>query len=196
MLLRFHKTISRSYSSIFIIQEIRVLRICSHFDYIFVSWGITGCSSTSKIVQLLCRVNESGTQNLRKWCALCIIDFCYEFCTPYYRHSYSLYWKCCLSLGLCCYLRNRRWGGCVYVLQMFFVFCFLLFVFSVCHESTRQPFLGTAERIFMKLLPNDCGENRICIAVPKWGLGPRLIFLRLKTTHCALGGDAWRVTEN
>ena len=49
------------------------------------------------------------------------------------------------------YLRNRRWGGCVYVLQMFFcfffVFCFcLFFAFSVHHKNTRQPFWGTAER--------------------------------------------------
>jgi len=29
-----------------------------------------------------------------------------------------------------------------------------------------------AERIFMKLLPNDSGENVVCISVPKWGLGP------------------------
>jgi len=28
------------------------------------------------------------------------------------------------------------------------------------------------------------------------GARPRLIFWGLKTTHCALGGDAWRVTEN
>jgi len=28
------------------------------------------------------------------------------------------------------------------------------------------------------------------------GLGPKIIFWGLKTTHCALGGDAWRVTEN
>jgi len=33
----------------------------------------------------------------------------------------------------------------------------------------RQPFSGTAERIFMKLLPNDSGENGVSIAVPKWG---------------------------
>ena len=45
----------------------------------------------------------------------------------------------------------------------------------------RQPFSGTAERIFMKLLPNDSGENVVCIAVPKWGLGPRLIFWGLKS---------------
>jgi len=70
-------------------------------------------------------------------------------------------------------------------------FCF----FSVRHKNTRQPFSGTAERIFMKLLPNDIEENGVCIVVPKWGLGPRLIFWGLKTTHCALGGDAWRVTR-
>ena len=81
---------------------------------------------------------------------------------------------------------------------MFFVvvFVFLFFAFSVRHKNTRQPFSGTAERIFMKPLPNDSGENGVCIAVHKWGLGPRLIFWGLKTTHCALGGDAWRVTEN
>jgi len=28
------------------------------------------------------------------------------------------------------------------------------------------------------------------------GLGPPINFLGLKTTHCALGGDTWRVTEN
>ena len=35
-------------------------------------------------------------------------------------------------------------------------FCF--FVFSVHQKNTRQPFSGTSERIFMKLLPNDSGE--------------------------------------
>ena len=44
--------------------------------------------------------------------------------------------------------------------------------FSVHHKNTRQPFSGTAERIFMKLLPNDSGENGVCIAVPKWRLAP------------------------
>ena len=53
------------------------------------------------------------------------------------------------------YLRNRLpvGGGCVYVLQMFF------FVFFSVSQNMRQPFSGTAERIFMKLLPNDTGEN-------------------------------------
>jgi len=45
----------------------------------------------------------------------------------------------------------------------------------------RQPFSGTAERIFMKLLPNDSGENGVCIVVPKWGLGPPNNFWGLKT---------------
>ena len=49
-------------------------------------------------------------------------------------------------------------------------FCFFLLFPSV--KNMRQPFSGTAERIFMKLLPNDSGENVVCIAVPKWGLGP------------------------
>ena len=71
-------------------------------------------------------------------------------------------------------LCNRRWGGFVYVLQMFFsvFFCF----FSIRHKNTRQPFSGTAEWIFMKLLPNDSGENVVSNVVPKWGLGPQLIF--------------------
>jgi len=33
--------------------------------------------------------------------------------------------------------------------------------------NMRQPFSGTAERIFMKLLPNDKGENGVSNAVPK-----------------------------
>ena len=81
-----------------------------------------------------------------------------------------------------------------YVLQMFFsVFCFFLLFPSV--KNTRQPLSGTAERIFMKLLPNDSEENVLSNVVPKWGLGPKY-FWGLKTTHCALGGNAWRVTEN
>jgi len=33
----------------------------------------------------------------------------------------------------------------------------------------RQPFSGTAEQIFMKLLPNDTGENGVCNVVPPLG---------------------------
>jgi len=64
-------------------------------------------------------------------------------------------------------LRSRRQGGCVYVLPMFFGF------FRRPPQNMRQPFSGTAERIFMKLLPNDSGENWVLNVVPKWGLGPK-----------------------
>ena len=59
-------------------------------------------------------------------------------------------------LSVSAYLRNRLpvGDGCVYVLQMFFLF----FRFFSCVKNMRQPFSGTAERIFMKLLPNDRGE--------------------------------------
>jgi len=33
----------------------------------------------------------------------------------------------------------------------------------------RQPFSGTAERIFMKLLPNDTGKNGVCNVVSPLG---------------------------
>ena len=60
-------------------------------------------------------------------------------------------------------------GGSVYVLQMFFsVFRFFLFFFRP-QKNMRQPFSGTAERIFMKLLPNDTGENGVCNVVPPPG---------------------------
>ena len=75
-------------------------------------------------------------------------------------------------------------------------FCFFLF-FSVRQKNTRQPFSGTAERNLMNLLPNDSWENVVSNVVPKWGLGPNN-FLGgggLKTTHCALGGDAWRMNR-
>jgi len=47
----------------------------------------------------------------------------------------------------------------------------------------RQPFSGTAEQIFMKLLPNGRGENGVSNAVSKWGLGPQII----------LGAKNWKI---
>jgi len=44
----------------------------------------------------------------------------------------------------------------VYVSQMFFC---VFFCFFPSVKNMRQPFSGTAERIFMKLLLNDTGEN-------------------------------------
>jgi len=43
-------------------------------------------------------------------------------------------------------------GECVHVLQLFF------FVFFPSTKAMRQPYSGTAERIFMKLSPNDRGK--------------------------------------
>ena len=51
--------------------------------------------------------------------------------------------------------------------RCFFLFFFVFFVFSVRHKNTRQPFSGTAERIFMKLLPNDSGEKVVSNVVSK-----------------------------
>ena len=49
--------------------------------------------------------------------------------------------------------------------------CFFLFFFAFFPSAInmRQPFSGTAERIFMKLLPNDTGENGVCNVVPPPG---------------------------
>jgi len=49
--------------------------------------------------------------------------------------------------------------------------CFFSVFFCFFHPSqkTRQPFLGTAERIFMKLSPNDTGENGVSNVMPPPG---------------------------
>jgi len=78
------------------------------------------------------------------------------------------------------YLRNGRWGGSVYVFRCFFLFFVFFCFFSVRHKNTRQPFSGTAERIFMKLLPNNSGENVVSNVVLKWGLGTPINFLGAK----------------
>jgi len=82
-------------------------------------------------------------------------------------------------------LRNRQWGGSVYVLQMFFFVFFCFFLLFRPSKNMRQPFAGMAEQIFMKLLHS--GENVVCIAVPKCGLGPPINFWGAKncTLHIA-----------
>ena len=58
-----------------------------------------------------------------------------------------------------------------YMFYRCFLF-FLSFVFFLLFPSAknmRQPFSGTAERIFMKLLPNDTEENGVCNVVPPPG---------------------------
>ena len=57
----------------------------------------------------------------------------------------------------------------------FFFFAFFSF-FSIRHKNTRQPFSGTAKRIFMKLLTNDSRENGVCINITKWGGRPPINF--------------------
>ena len=57
-------------------------------------------------------------------------------------------------------------------------FCFFLFFPRFFPSTTKYQttVLGNG----WTDLPNDSGENGVCIAVPKWGLGPRLIFLGAK----------------
>ena len=70
--------------------------------------------------------------------------------------------------------------------------CFLLF-FSIRHKNTRQLFSGMAERIFItKRLRGKCSFQRRT----EMGARPPINFWGLKTTYCALGGDAWRVSQN
>jgi len=63
-------------------------------------------------------------------------------------------------------LRNLR------LMRICFTDVFFCFFFPSA-TTMRQPFSGTPERIFMKLLPNDSGENGVFNVVPKWGLGPK-----------------------
>ena len=51
----------------------------------------------------------------------------------------------------------------------FFLFFVLAFCFFRPSQKYRQPFSGTAEGIFMKLLPNDTGENGVCNVMPPPG---------------------------
>ena len=46
-------------------------------------------------------------------------------------------------------------------------FCFF-FVFFPSVKNMRQPFSGTAERIFMKRLPNDRGECNLKRRAAAW----------------------------
>ena len=66
-------------------------------------------------------------------------------------------------------------------MRICFTDVFLLSVFFRPPQNMRQLFSGTAERIFMKLLPNDSGENGVSNVVLKWGVRPQIIFWGLKT---------------
>jgi len=47
--------------------------------------------------------------------------------------------------------------------------CFFFVFFPSVTKNTRQPFSGTAERIFMKLLPNNSEESVVSNVVPPPG---------------------------
>jgi len=51
---------------------------------------------------------------------------------------------------------------------MFYIW-FFCFVFFRPSQNTRQPFSGTAERTFIKLLPNDSGQSVVSNVVPPPG---------------------------
>jgi len=55
------------------------------------------------------------------------------------------------------------------VAYMFYVMFFCSFSAFCVRKNKRQPFPGRAERIFMKLIPNDTGENGVCNVVPPPG---------------------------
>ena len=48
------------------------------------------------------------------------------------------------------------------------MFCSSFFGFFPSTKTMRQPFSGTAERIFMKLLPNDRGECSLKRRAAAW----------------------------
>jgi len=83
-------------------------------------------------------------------------------------------------------LRNRLpvGGGCVYILQLFF-FVFFVFLFFPTTKTMRQPFSGTAERIFRKLSPNNRGECSLKRRATAWR----------KSCHRLANGECWWFAE-
>jgi len=62
-------------------------------------------------------------------------------------------------------LRNRLPEADAY---MFCICFFVFFCFFPSVKNMRQPFSGAAERIFMKLLPNDRGECSLKRRAAAW----------------------------
>jgi len=118
-------------------------------------------------------------------------------CNRPYRLKFQDYdpWRLTSLLNL--RIRAARWRECIYVLQIFFWF---FVVRTTKCINMKQPFSGTAARIFMTLLPNDSGENGVSNAIPKWGLAPppRIIFLGTKTEKsrkiAILNSRSWTLT--
>jgi len=78
-----------------------------------------------------------------------------------------------------------------------FLFCFFSSFFSFFPSATKIPDNRSRERLngfSWNFYQTIAGKINFASPYPM-GLGPRLIILGLKTTHCALGGDAWRMTQ-
>jgi len=77
---------------------------------------------------------------------------------------------------------------------MFYI-CFFGFFFR-SPQNTRQPFSGTAERIFMKLLPNDSWEKWSFQRRTQMAARPPNYFVGLKSEIVRTGVAASRTTQN
>jgi len=88
-------------------------------------------------------------------------------------------------------LRNHRWGGCVYVLQMFFIFVLLF------PSVTKIPDNRSRERLngFSWNLPNDSGESVVSNVVPPPGEWRMLMICVIYTMTGAItrGRHTWRL---
>jgi len=72
--------------------------------------------------------------------------------------------------------------------DVFFVFLFFVFVlfFFPSTKTMRQPFSGTAERIFMKLLPDDAEENVVWNVVPPLGESRAAVWRMANVDDCVI----------
>ena len=120
--------------------ELRGSRWIGHVAYLFHS--LRFCVFASLVLSVSCAARDSVGAKLTSslWLAMHYIG--HEIYSDTDLTSFTQ-------------LPMRRY---VYVLQMFF---FVFFVFFLSAKNMRQPFSGTAERIFMKLLPNDTGKNGV-----------------------------------
>ena len=70
-------------------------------------------------------------------------------------------------------------------------FSFFPSVIKIPDNRSRERLNGFS-RNFYQTIAGKCSFQRRTVM----GARPQLIFWGLKTTHCALGGDAWRVSQN
>ena len=76
------------------------------------------------------------------------------------------------------------------------VFLFFVFLFFPSTKTTKQPFSGTAERIFMKLLANDTTENVVWNVVPPLGESRAAAWRMANVDNlCNLRYDSFAITR-